>query len=225
MAHEEYDDVDVNVTAELGTIKVHRYHFKDEKLTRSVHSGRFDPDRPYEFPIAMLGSGGTFGEFRPIPSAATTPPQMARMEPTLTLGPSVQTYPPCRRRILCVPKRTTLTPGHSPLSISWMGGGDVEMVDNAKEDSAPGEDPEEDPKEDQERSKEESELKSMGASTELEFLRFLTSGQQPMCYSSSSCSSITSRNLDQTSGFSSSTRSIQCENLSGVCLSSPALSQ
>ncbi|MED6148648.1 hypothetical protein PIB30_054970 [Stylosanthes scabra] len=88
-SHKEYDDVDVEITAELGTIKIRRYHSNNNKFTHSVHSGIFDPDHPYEFPIAMLGGGGTFGEFRPTPSAATASPQMARMEPTLSLGPSV----------------------------------------------------------------------------------------------------------------------------------------
>ncbi|MED6212952.1 hypothetical protein PIB30_088473, partial [Stylosanthes scabra] len=85
-AHKEYDDVDVEATAELGTINIRRYYSNDEKITHLVHSGRFDPDRPYEFPVAMLGGGGTFGEFRLTPSTATAPPRMARMEPTLSLG-------------------------------------------------------------------------------------------------------------------------------------------
>ncbi|MED6120406.1 hypothetical protein PIB30_020598 [Stylosanthes scabra] len=96
-AHKEYDDVNVEETAELGMIKIHRYHFNDEKFTYSVHSGRFDHDRPYEFPIATLGSGDTFGDFRPTPMAATALPQVPHTEPTLSLGPSIQTYPPCYR--------------------------------------------------------------------------------------------------------------------------------
>ncbi|MED6184173.1 hypothetical protein PIB30_044914 [Stylosanthes scabra] len=104
-AHKEYDDVDVEATTKLGTIKICRYHSNDEKFTHSIHSRRFDPDRPYEFPVTMLSRGGTLGEFQSIPSAATTPPRMARTEPTLSLGPSIQTYPPFRRRIFCVPAR------------------------------------------------------------------------------------------------------------------------
>ncbi|MED6145160.1 hypothetical protein PIB30_022471 [Stylosanthes scabra] len=62
-SHKEYNDVDVEATTELGTIKIRRYHFKNEKFTRSVQSGRFEPDRPYDFPIAMLGSGDTLGTY------------------------------------------------------------------------------------------------------------------------------------------------------------------
>ncbi|MED6210611.1 hypothetical protein PIB30_065762 [Stylosanthes scabra] len=95
-SHKEYDDVDVEATLELRTIKIRRYHFKDKKFTYSVHSGRFDLDFPYEFPIAMLGGGGTFGAFRPMPSAATTPPHVPHAEPTLTFGPFTLTYLPCQ---------------------------------------------------------------------------------------------------------------------------------
>ncbi|MED6127592.1 hypothetical protein PIB30_089503, partial [Stylosanthes scabra] len=93
------DDVDVETTAELGTIKFLRYHSNNEKFTQSVLSKRFDPNRPYEFPIAMLGRGEQ----------------------------SVQTYSPCRRRIYRAPAKSFLTPKYSPLSKSWMGRGDVEM--------------------------------------------------------------------------------------------------
>ncbi|MED6109579.1 hypothetical protein PIB30_034986 [Stylosanthes scabra] len=194
-AHEEYNDIDVKATAELGTIKIRGYHFKDEKFTRSVHSGRFVPDRPYEFPIAMLGRGGTFGEFKPTPSA--------------------QTYPPYRRHIFRVPKRSTSTPNYSPLSRSWMGEGDVGMEDNEerrimrrRRSQNPRRTPKridepnidglggKNPKEDREKSKEESELNSMGASTESEFLRLLTSGQQLVYSSFGSFPYITSQNLD-----------------------------
>ncbi|MED6113283.1 hypothetical protein PIB30_069359 [Stylosanthes scabra] len=40
----DYDDIDVEPTVELGMTKIRRNHFKDEKFTHSVHSGRFDPD-------------------------------------------------------------------------------------------------------------------------------------------------------------------------------------
>ncbi|MED6140719.1 hypothetical protein PIB30_096174 [Stylosanthes scabra] len=73
-ALKEYDDIDVEPTAELGKIKILRYHFKDEKFTHSVHSGRFDPDRPYEFPIAMLGGDCSFGTPRSTPSLNAMPP-------------------------------------------------------------------------------------------------------------------------------------------------------
>ncbi|MED6139965.1 hypothetical protein PIB30_088713 [Stylosanthes scabra] len=60
-ALKEYDEIDVEPTAKLETIKIRRYHFKDEKFTHLAHIGRFDPDRLYEFPIAMLGGDCSFG--------------------------------------------------------------------------------------------------------------------------------------------------------------------
>ncbi|MED6133689.1 hypothetical protein PIB30_030450 [Stylosanthes scabra] len=59
-ALKEYDDIDVEPTTELGTIKIWKYHLKDEKITRSMHSSRFDPDRLYEFLIAMIGGDCSF---------------------------------------------------------------------------------------------------------------------------------------------------------------------
>ncbi|MED6140340.1 hypothetical protein PIB30_092242 [Stylosanthes scabra] len=115
----------------MGTIKIHRYHFKDEKFTRSVHSRRFDPDHPYEG----------------------------------------------------------------------------------------------DPQEGQEKSKTTVDTQPMDASAESDFLRFLMNDTQHVYPSFSSCPSITSRNPDQTSGFSSGTRSIQSGDPFGVWPSSSALSQ
>ncbi|MED6201341.1 hypothetical protein PIB30_094042 [Stylosanthes scabra] len=104
-----------------------------------------------------------------------------------------------------------------------MQGGYVEMKESeGKEESEPEENPEEDPEEEVEKSKEVSDAQPMGASTELDFLRFLTSGQQPMCSSSGSCPSINSQNPSQSSGLSSSTRSFHISDLSGVWPSSSA---
>ncbi|MED6175126.1 hypothetical protein PIB30_075509 [Stylosanthes scabra] len=80
--------------------------------------------------------------------------------------------------------------------------------------------PKEGPEEEKEKSKETSDTQPMGASTELEFLRFLTSGQQPMCSFSGNCPSINSRNLSQISGLPSSTRSFHSDDLSRVWSSS-----
>ncbi|MED6157480.1 hypothetical protein PIB30_023520 [Stylosanthes scabra] len=125
------------------------------------------------------------------------------------IGTLDETYPPCRHRIPHVPRKSTTPPSYSPLSRSWMDESDIEMKeDKEKEESEPEEYPEEDPAKDQERLKEESELKSMGANTESEFIRFLESGQ-PMSSSFGSYLSITSRNPDQTSRSSSGTRSIE----------------
>ncbi|MED6187893.1 hypothetical protein PIB30_080837, partial [Stylosanthes scabra] len=73
-ALKEHEDIDVEPTAELGKIKIRRYHFKDEKFTRSVHSGRFDPDSSYKFSIIMLGGDCSFGT----PRSMTRPPRLVR---------------------------------------------------------------------------------------------------------------------------------------------------
>ncbi|MED6185494.1 hypothetical protein PIB30_057642 [Stylosanthes scabra] len=40
--------------AELGTLKIRRYHFDNKSFVHPLHSVRFDPDRPYEFLIEAL---------------------------------------------------------------------------------------------------------------------------------------------------------------------------
>ncbi|MED6226188.1 hypothetical protein PIB30_101053 [Stylosanthes scabra] len=51
---EEFEDHDMRADAELGTFKIRRYHFDNEFFVHSLHSVRFDPDRPYEIPIEAL---------------------------------------------------------------------------------------------------------------------------------------------------------------------------
>ncbi|MED6182228.1 hypothetical protein PIB30_026620 [Stylosanthes scabra] len=51
---EKFEDYDMKSDAELGTFKIRRYHFDDESFVHPFHSVRFDSDRPYEIPIAML---------------------------------------------------------------------------------------------------------------------------------------------------------------------------
>ncbi|MED6178178.1 hypothetical protein PIB30_105138 [Stylosanthes scabra] len=51
---EKFEDHDTRADAELGTFKVRRYHFDNESFVHSLHSVRFDPDRPYEIPIEAL---------------------------------------------------------------------------------------------------------------------------------------------------------------------------
>ncbi|MED6171741.1 hypothetical protein PIB30_043620 [Stylosanthes scabra] len=92
-------------TMTLMSTKIRRYHFKDEKFTRLVHSGRFDPDRPYEFVIAMLGGDCLFGTPRSTPSSNAMPPRAPQTGPrpwssqslptkdSISLGLSLRTYP------------------------------------------------------------------------------------------------------------------------------------
>ncbi|MED6164330.1 hypothetical protein PIB30_088785 [Stylosanthes scabra] len=51
---EKFEDYDEKVDAELGTIKIRRYHFDDESFVHPLHSVRIDPDRPYKIPIKPL---------------------------------------------------------------------------------------------------------------------------------------------------------------------------
>ncbi|MED6122640.1 hypothetical protein PIB30_041663 [Stylosanthes scabra] len=50
----EFEDHDMRADAELGIFKIRRYHFDNEFFVHSLHSVRFDPDRPYEIPIEAL---------------------------------------------------------------------------------------------------------------------------------------------------------------------------
>ncbi|MED6199710.1 hypothetical protein PIB30_078506, partial [Stylosanthes scabra] len=50
----KFKDYDMKADAELGTIKIRRYHFDDESFVNPLHSVRFDPDHPYEIPIDAL---------------------------------------------------------------------------------------------------------------------------------------------------------------------------
>ncbi|MED6134328.1 hypothetical protein PIB30_036082 [Stylosanthes scabra] len=92
-AYKEYDDIDIEPTIELGTIKIRRYHFEDKKFNRSMHSGRFDPNRPYEFPIAMLGKDCSL-----VPRGLLLHRMLCHREKNfVSLGFSLQTYPPYTR--------------------------------------------------------------------------------------------------------------------------------
>ncbi|MED6147055.1 hypothetical protein PIB30_040429 [Stylosanthes scabra] len=51
---EKFEDYDMKADAELGTLKIRRYHFDNESFVHPLHSVRFDPDRPYEIPIETL---------------------------------------------------------------------------------------------------------------------------------------------------------------------------
>ncbi|MED6175708.1 hypothetical protein PIB30_080859 [Stylosanthes scabra] len=52
--HEKYEGYDEKVDAELGVVKIRRYHFDDEAFTHPLHSIRFDLDHPYELLIKSL---------------------------------------------------------------------------------------------------------------------------------------------------------------------------
>ncbi|MED6115302.1 hypothetical protein PIB30_089151 [Stylosanthes scabra] len=51
---EKFEDHDMRSDAELGTLKIRRYHSDNDSFIHPLHSVCFDPDRPYEIPIEAL---------------------------------------------------------------------------------------------------------------------------------------------------------------------------
>ncbi|MED6165122.1 hypothetical protein PIB30_096596 [Stylosanthes scabra] len=51
---EKYEDIDERVDLDLAIGKTQRYHFDDEPFIHSLHSIRFDLDRPYELLVESL---------------------------------------------------------------------------------------------------------------------------------------------------------------------------
>ncbi|MED6152301.1 hypothetical protein PIB30_090641 [Stylosanthes scabra] len=51
---EKFEDYDLKADAKLGTFNIRYYHFDDKSFIHPLHSIRFDPDFPYEVPIAAL---------------------------------------------------------------------------------------------------------------------------------------------------------------------------
>ncbi|MED6188016.1 hypothetical protein PIB30_081930 [Stylosanthes scabra] len=45
---EKYEDSDEKADSDLAIVRTQRYHFEDEPFIHSLHSVRFDLDRPYE---------------------------------------------------------------------------------------------------------------------------------------------------------------------------------
>ncbi|MED6172932.1 hypothetical protein PIB30_054519 [Stylosanthes scabra] len=168
----EYDDIDVEPTSELGTIKIRRYHFKDEKFTRSVHSGRFDPDRPWSLP--SLGSD----------------------------------FIASSEGWMCEGDETKVEETHRSDGAKSVGSKRKELIEEE-------EDPEEDPDESQ----------PMDTSVESDFLKFLMGDTKPIYLSSRSCPTIESHGSNPSSGYPTSSASLQWGNLSGTWSSSHAPSQ
>ncbi|MED6187665.1 hypothetical protein PIB30_078557 [Stylosanthes scabra] len=71
-AHKEYDDVDVELTAKLGTIKICRYHFEDKRSTLPSNT----------MPLRVPPTGSSPFYSHPLPK-----------KDTLLLGLSLQIYP------------------------------------------------------------------------------------------------------------------------------------
>ncbi|MED6149185.1 hypothetical protein PIB30_060068 [Stylosanthes scabra] len=226
-ALKEYDDIDVKPTEELGTIKIQRYHFKDQKFTRLVHSGRFDPDRPYEFPIAMLVGDCSFSTPRSTPSSNVMPlraprtrpsPSSSQLLPTkdsVSLGLSLETYPPHDWKAARTWSLPSLGSDFIASSVGWMCEGDETKVEETygldgvksevskvnelvEEEDEEEEDPEEDPDKSQ----------PMDTCSELDFLKFLMGDTKLIYSSSSSCPTIESQGSNPSFEYPSSGASL-----------------
>ncbi|MED6197720.1 hypothetical protein PIB30_059311 [Stylosanthes scabra] len=240
-ALKEYDDIDVEPTAELGTIKRRRYHFKDEKFTCSVHSGRFDPDRPYEFPITMLGGDCLFSAPRSTPSSNVMPPRAPRVGPSslqplptkdsMSLGFSLRAYSPHDWKAA----RTWSSPSQGSDFIApsegWMCDGDETKVEEThglvgvKPEGSKGKELVEEELEEEDPEEDSDESQSMDTSAESDFLKFLMGDTKPIYSSSSSCLTIESHGSNPSSGYPTSSASLQSGSLSGTWSSSYAPSQ
>ncbi|MED6199445.1 hypothetical protein PIB30_076047 [Stylosanthes scabra] len=111
-AHKEYDDVDVEPTTELRTIKICRYHFKDEKFTCSVYSFiKYDAATSFKYRIKCLYS-------QPLPK-----------KNSLSLRLSLLTYPPYARKAAHTWSLPSPSSGIIGSSEGWMCEGDKMNVE------------------------------------------------------------------------------------------------
>ncbi|MED6213862.1 hypothetical protein PIB30_097468 [Stylosanthes scabra] len=230
-ALKEYDDMDVEPTAKLVKIKIRRYHFKEEKFTHSVHSDRFDHDRTYEIPVAMLGGDCSFGTSRSAPSSNTMPPRAPRTGPSplnsqllptkdfVSLGLSLQTYPAYDWKAAHTWPLSSLGSDFIASSKGWMCEGDETKFEGSKGKELVEEEEEEDLEEDPEGSH------PMDTSAESDFLKFLMGDTKPVYSSSSSCPTIESQGSNPSSGYPMNSASLQSGNLSRTWSSSHASSQ
>ncbi|MED6138251.1 hypothetical protein PIB30_072513, partial [Stylosanthes scabra] len=189
-ALKEYDDIDVEPIAELGMIKIRRYHFKDRSLPLRCIVIDLTVDRPYEIPIAMLGGDCSFGL-------------------------SLRTYPPHDWKVA----HTRFLPslGSDETKVE-----ETHRLDGAKSEGSKGKElveEEEDPEEDPDKSQ------PMDTSAESDFLMFLMGDTKLIYSSSSSYPTIESQGSKPSSGYPTSSVSLQSGNLSGTWSSSDAPNQ
>ncbi|MED6200935.1 hypothetical protein PIB30_090118 [Stylosanthes scabra] len=233
-ALKEYDDIDVEPATELGTIKIRRYHFKGEKFTRSVHSGRFDLDRPYEFPIAMLGGNCSFGTLRSTPSSNAMPLRAPRTGPSpsssqplptkdsVALGLSLRTYPPHGWKATCTWSLPSLSFDFIASSEGWMCEGDetkveeIHRLDGVKSEGSKGKELVEEEEEKEDPKKDPDESQPMDMSVESDFLKFLMGDTKSIYSSSSSHPTIESQGSNPLSGYPTGSARLQSGNLSGT---------
>ncbi|MED6152901.1 hypothetical protein PIB30_096386 [Stylosanthes scabra] len=94
---EKFEDYDEKADAELGTIKIRRYHFDDESFVHPLHSVRFDLDRPYEIPIEpLLADHLHSSSISPSPAVASSSLRRRVAGKTLRLPKSWELIPPSK---------------------------------------------------------------------------------------------------------------------------------
>ncbi|MED6148843.1 hypothetical protein PIB30_056866 [Stylosanthes scabra] len=216
-AHKGYNDVDIEATADLGTIKIHRYHFKDKKFTRSVHSGRIDPIVLTSSP-SLCSAKEVLSESLGLHLRCYCP----------SLNASHGTYVVVGAISSDLPSMPTLYPSSAkeifshvyfiPPSEGWMCDDDEEMKKSEKEGRS-------ETGERQEKSKTTMDSQPMDASSESGFPGFLMNDTRPVYSSFGSCLTIDSRDYDLVSGYTSGSHSFGSGNLSGVWPTSSASSE
>ncbi|MED6224060.1 hypothetical protein PIB30_080135 [Stylosanthes scabra] len=156
----------------------------------------------------MLGGGCSFGTTGSAPSSNTRPFRAPRT------GPNPVSSQPPSEGWMCDGDETKVEETHGLDGVKSKGSKGKELVEEEEE-----EDPEEDPKEDPDESL------SMDTSAKSDFPMFLIGDTKPVYSSSSNCPMIESHGSNSSSGYPTSSASLQSGNLSRRWSSPHALSQ
>ncbi|MED6185140.1 hypothetical protein PIB30_054129 [Stylosanthes scabra] len=162
---EKFKDYDMKADAELGTFNIRRYHFDNESFVHSLHSVRFDPDRPYEIPIEALMVDKTFSASKSEKSSAER--QCSSRRPSPHYSPRTMLVAQRERSTLSVKGTRSFCRGTAsssvrkprsweliPPSEGWMCDADDEKEIGGMDPSEKEESSEEDPEMEEEHSEE-----------------------------------------------------------------------
>ncbi|MED6222431.1 hypothetical protein PIB30_064347 [Stylosanthes scabra] len=214
----------------------------DDIDVKPTADGRFDPDRTYEFSIAMLGGDCLLGTPRFTPSSNAMSPQAPRTGPSpvnsrplptkdsVSLGLPLRTHPPYDWKATRTWSLPSLASDFIVSSEGWMCKGDETKVEETHElDGVKSEgskwkelveeEEEKDPEEDLDASQ------PMDTSAESDFLKSLMGDTKPVYSSSSSCPTIESYGSNPSSEYPSGGASLRSGNLSETWSSPHASSQ
>ncbi|MED6172731.1 hypothetical protein PIB30_052741 [Stylosanthes scabra] len=154
---EKFEDHDMRADADLGTFKIRRYHFDNESFVHSLHSVRFDPDRPYEIPIEALMAdkiaSASKSEERPSPHYSPRTMPVAQRERSTSSIKGTRSF---RRGMASGSVRKPRSWELILPSEGWMCDADDEKEIGGMNPSKKGESSEEDPEMEEEYSEEAS---------------------------------------------------------------------